>query len=99
MAVTWHNVEQLRPYEYFLAAQCKEIRKLLFSSLFIVSSCILESKDRHGWEIAVHFEGLVAGCSIRGHGPKGNFRFHIYNFAQTVRAAVKVGSQPRSNVN
>lgn len=57
------------------------------------------SKDRHGWEIAVHFEGLVAGCSVRGHGPKGNFRFHIYNFAQTVRAAVKVGSQPRSNVN
>lgn len=40
MAVTWHNVEQLKPYEYFLDAQCKEIRKLLFSSLFIVSSCI-----------------------------------------------------------
>lgn len=50
-------------------------------------------------DVAVHFEGLVAGCSVRGHGPKGNFRFRIYNFAQTVRAAVKVGSQPRSNVN
>lgn len=86
--------------ERFMCRKQKQEQKPSITAIFI--PCVF----MHPWvrgrklllAIPAHRQGLVAECSIEGHEPKGNFRFHIYNFAQTVRAAVKAGSQPHSNL-